>query len=95
MQDFEWDLRKAASNERTHNVSFEEASTVFYDPLAKIFADDDHSQDEVRELIIGWSNRKRLLIVSFTERGERIRLISARKATRRERRKHEEEASEE
>lgn len=83
--EFEWDARKAARNRRKHGVTFEEASSVFGDPLAAIFDDEGHSIDESRELIIGHSEQTRLLIVSFTERGERIRIISARQATRTER----------
>ena len=87
---FEWDDGKAASNLKKHNVSFSEAATVFDDPHAAIFDDQTHSTDEAREIIVGYSNRNRLLIVSFTERGENIRIISARKATKRERENHEE-----
>jgi uncharacterized DUF497 family protein len=88
---FEWDSNKAASNQRKHGVTFEEASTVFGDPLAVIFDDEEHSADEPREIIIGHSSRQRLLLVSFTERGaDLIRIISARKANKRERRDYEE-----
>jgi hypothetical protein len=88
---FEWDSRKATRNIRSHGVSFDEASTVFDDPLAAIFDDETHSADEVRELIIGHSIAGRLLLVSFAERpGEMIRLISAREATREERQDYEE-----
>lgn len=91
MYRFEWDPRKAVTNARKHGVSFDEASTVFDDTYAVIFADEEHSAEEVRELIIGQSVTGRLLIVSFVERsgGNRIRLISARVATKRERQKHE------
>ncbi len=89
--DFEWDRRKAKYNRRKHRLTFEEAHTVFSDPLARIFDDSDHSSEEKRELIIGHSNRGRLLVVSFIERGDRIRLISARTATKRERNEYEEE----
>ena len=65
---FEWDGRKAQGNLSKHNVSFEEAQTVFLDPLACIFDDEFHSIDEVREIIIGHSSNKRLLLVCFTER---------------------------
>jgi uncharacterized DUF497 family protein len=83
---FEWDGEKAASNVTKHGVTFEEASTVFGDPLAVIFDDEEHSGDEIREIIIGHSILERLLLVSFTERGEdTLRIISARKATKRER----------
>src|SRR6185295_13563735 len=87
--EFEWDRQKAAENLKIHGVAFDEALTVFADPLAKIFDDPDHSVDEPRELIIGQSVRQRLLIVSFTDRGRRIRLISARQTTARERRDYE------
>jgi uncharacterized protein len=88
--EFEWDDGKATANQRKHGVTFAEAASVFADPLAAIFADPDHSEDEVRELLIGHSERNRLLIVSFTERGEYIRIISARVASTGERRRHEE-----
>ncbi len=78
---FAWDPKKAITNQREHEgVTFAEAATVFRDPLAYIFDDEWHSEEEYRELIIGSSNGNRLLIVSFTERGEVIRIISARKA---------------
>ncbi|MFN8489573.1 MAG: BrnT family toxin [Caldilineaceae bacterium] len=78
---FTWDRRKAAKNIKKHDgVTFEEATTVFRDPLAYIFDDDKHSDEEYRELIIGYSYRKRLLIVSFAEREDVIQIISARKA---------------
>jgi uncharacterized DUF497 family protein len=78
---FTWDRRKAACNITEHEgVTFDEAATVFRDPLAAIFDDEEHSETEDRELIIGYSNRNPLLIVSFTERDEVIRIISARKA---------------
>jgi uncharacterized protein len=76
--EFEWDAQKAAENVKNHVVEFVEALTVFADPLASIFEDPDHSEDERRELIIGHSANQRLLVVSFTERGRRTRLISAR-----------------
>jgi uncharacterized protein len=71
-------------------VTFEEAATAFSDPLAAIFPDPDHSDDEVRELLVGYSERDRLLIVSFTERAPNVRVISARVANPTERRNHEE-----
>jgi uncharacterized DUF497 family protein len=88
--EFEWDEDKAASNEKKHGVSFDEAASVFYDPLAAIFDDETHSQDEQREIIIGHSARNRLLLVSFVERAGVIRIISARTATKRERKDYEE-----
>ena len=87
---FEWDPRKAALNLAKHKVSFEEAVTAFGDPLGQIIDDPRHSADEERFVLLGRSGRRRLLVVMFTERGEAIRLISARSATPRERRKHEE-----
>jgi hypothetical protein len=87
---FEWDENKAARNLLKHRVSFEEAKIVFDDPLYVDFYDPDHSDDEERYLIVGESNRGRLLIVSYTERGDLIRLISARVATRAEREAYEE-----
>jgi len=81
---FTWDRKKAAGNEVKHGVTFEEAVSVFRDPLAFIFDDDSHSDDEYREIIIGHSVRQRLLIVNFTERDDVVRIISARKATKRE-----------
>jgi uncharacterized DUF497 family protein len=82
---FEWDERKALANLQKHGVGFVEASSVFKDPLARIFADEGHSLDEPREIIVGYSLRSRLLLVNFTERGKaRIRIIGARRATRRE-----------
>ncbi len=82
---FEWDAGKAKLNIRKHGISFEEALTVFGDPLAAIFDDDFHSREERRELIIGHSIAGRLIVVSFTERPDCIlRIISARAATTRE-----------
>lgn len=87
---FEWDANKAASNLSKHEVSFDEAQTVFDDTLYVDFYDPDHSYDEYRYIIIGQSTQNRLLMVSYTERGNVIRLISARKATRGERETYEE-----
>jgi uncharacterized protein len=88
---FEWDDDKAKANLKKHKVSFDEASTVFGDPLAKIFSDDKHSPEEVREIIVGHSILERLVLVSFTERGrDVVRVISARVATRNERKSYEE-----
>jgi uncharacterized protein len=87
---FAWDRRKAALNREKHGVSFEEAATVFADPLARIFDDATHSMYESREIIIGHSDKNRLILVSFTERAESIlRLISNRPATRKEREDYE------
>lgn len=85
-----WDRRKAAANLKKHKVSFEEASTVLADPLAIMGADPDHSIDEVRWITFGLSSRRRLLAVSHTEEDDMIRIISARAATRPERRLYEE-----
>lgn len=82
---FEWDVTKAANNLRKHGISFEEAATVFLDPHAKIFDDPDSAADEARYLLVGVSAAARQLVVVHVERGERLRLISARRATRRER----------
>jgi uncharacterized DUF497 family protein len=87
---FEWDPKKARSNEAKHAVSFEEAITVFADPLARIFEDPTHSEGERREIIIGHSNERRLILVSFTGTENNIRLLSARKATQMERKDYEE-----
>ena len=87
---FEWDPRKAAINRAKHKVSFEEVVTVFGDLLGRITHDPRHSEIEERYVLLGRSNRQRLLVVMFTERAQAIRLISARKATRRERREYEE-----
>lgn len=87
---FEWDPRKAIANRIKHGVSFEEAITVFADPFARIFDDQDHSAFELREIIVGFSQVQRLLVVCFTERGDAVRIISARKATKLERQDHEE-----
>lgn len=89
--EFEWDAAKARENLKKHGVAFEEALTVFADPLAHIFDDPDHSENERRELIIGHSAKRRLLVVSFAERQPRTRIISARQATPNERRKYEED----
>jgi uncharacterized protein len=89
--DFEWDPRKAEINLRKHGVSFPEAGTVFGDDLAITVPDPDHSDDEERFITIGWSNRRRLLIVSHTDRDDKIRIIRARELTRSERKVYEEE----
>jgi len=81
---FEWDGEKADTNFAKHAVAFEEALTCFHDPEQVAFYDPDHSEDEDRELLIGHSSQGRLLIVCYTLRGQIARLISARKATRRE-----------
>jgi uncharacterized protein len=91
--EFEWDSRKAARNLAKHGVSFDEAATVFGDPLALILSDPRHSSDEQRFVLLGLSGKQRLLAIMFTERHESIRIISARRATNSERRDYEETAS--
>ena len=86
---FEWDSVKAESNERKHGVAFPEAGTVFNDELALTFFDPAHSVDENRYVTIGRSATGRLLVAAHTQRGARIRLISAREATDNERRRYE------
>jgi uncharacterized DUF497 family protein len=88
---YEWDTDKAAHNKRRHRVSFDEAKTVFSDPLAETFDDPDHSADERRFITIGASSQQRMLFVAHTDRGEdRVRIISARDATRGETHAHQE-----
>lgn len=87
--EFEWDHNKETNNLDKHDVSFHEASTVFGDPFALTFPDPDHSDDETRYITIGMSMQRRLLIVSHKDRVNSIRIISARKTTRRERRLYE------
>jgi len=87
---FEWDEAKAAANLAKHGVSFEEAATIFDDPLYVDFYDPRHSQEEHRYIIIGESKQRRLLIMSYTERQETIRPIRARIPTRSERKDYEE-----
>lgn len=82
---FEWDQNKAKSNLAKHGVLFDEASTVFKDKLSITIGDPIHSDDEDRFVVIGCSYRNRILVVVHTDRGDRIRIISARPATRRER----------
>ena len=86
---FEWDKSKAADNLEKHGISFEEAQTVFDDPLLVDFYDPDHSFDEHRFIIIGISVSGRLLLISYTERSDNIRLISARETTPAERKDYE------
>jgi uncharacterized DUF497 family protein len=86
---FDWDKNKAKHNLSKHEVSFEEAKTVFDDPLYVDFYDPEHSEDEDRYLLVGQSNRGRLLIISYTERDNLIRLISAREVTKTERETYE------
>lgn len=86
---FEWDRAKAEANRRKHKVTFDEAVTVFYDPLSATFPDPDSSATEERLITVGQSSRQRLLVVVHTERSETIRIISARLATAPERKRHE------
>ena len=86
---FEWDPFKALRNQQKHAVAFEEAQTVFDDPLAVIFEDELHSEDEPREIIVGHSLQNQLLLVCYTERADYIRIISARRATPKERHDYE------
>jgi len=88
---FAWNSEKAARNLAKHGVSFEEAETVFGDALGRIVSDPRHSAEEERNVLLGLSRRQRLLAVMFIERDEHVRIISARQATRRERRDYEEE----
>jgi uncharacterized DUF497 family protein len=87
---FTWDPEKARTNLRKHGVSFEEAASVFADRLARIHDDPDHSIGELREIIVGLSAARRLLLVSFTEHDEALRIIHARVTNARERKRHEE-----
>ena len=91
---YEWNPKKAAANLRKHRVSFAEAASVFLDPLALTFSDPDHSHEEDREITIGLSSRQNVLFVSHCERGERTRIISARKATPKERSQYEQRIGE-
>ena len=91
--ELEWDVAKAESNLEKHGVSFPEAMTIFGDPLEVTIPDPDHSEGEFRFLSLGSSVQGRLLVVAYTEREGRIRLISAREATLKERRKYESEQS--
>ena len=86
---FEWDRAKAEANRRKHRVTFDEAVSVFYDPLSATFLDPGSSPTEERLITLGHSSRQRLLVVVHTEQGETIRIISARLATAHERKRHE------
>ena len=87
--EFEWDRAKSEENFKKHRVAFDEGVTVFYDPMSATFDDPYHSSREQRLITIGYSSKHRLLVVVHTERGQKIRIISARRATSRERRNHE------
>ena len=88
--EFEWDPAKAERNLREHGVSFRDAATIFRDPLSMTIGDPDHSESEARFIDVGTSHRGDLLVISYTERKNKIRLISARPATRAERKSYEE-----
>jgi uncharacterized DUF497 family protein len=90
MVNFEWDPGKARQNRRKHRVSFQEAASVFGDPLAISYPDPDHSMSEERFITVGMSGASRVLIVAHADRHENIRIISARKTTQRERKHYEE-----
>ncbi len=90
MLTFEWDANKARANLTKHAVSFQEATTVFGDPLSLTIPDPAHSQTESRFIILGRSHQGRILVVVHTERGDNVRIISARQASRRERKQYEE-----
>ena len=87
---FEWDPNKAEYNLQKHGISFQEAATVFSNELSATVYDPNHSEDEDRFITIGWSHSQKLLMVSHTERGNRIRIISSRKLTKSERKDYEE-----
>jgi uncharacterized protein len=88
---FEWDTAKAKAKRRKHGVLFQEAATTFGDPFAMTYSDPDHSESRQRFLTIGMSSRDRVLIVAHIDDGDSIRIISARKTTKREREQYEEE----
>ncbi|MDA3938796.1 MAG: BrnT family toxin [Spirochaetia bacterium] len=87
--DFEWNIQKAENNIKKHDISFEEASTVFGDVLSTTFLDPEHSIHEGRYLVVGFSDKYKVLVVSHTFRNENIRIISARQATFKEKRFYE------
>jgi len=89
MFEFEWNKEKARINLIKHGISFEEATTVFNDPFSEYFEDDLHSEQEERFIIRGYSKSNNLLVISFTNRSEKTRIISARLATKKERKQHE------
>lgn len=91
MVNFEWDPVKARQNRRKHRISFHEAATVFGDPLAITYPDPDHPVEEQRFITVGMSSAGRVLMVAHADRDDSIRVISARKAARRERKHYEEE----
>jgi uncharacterized DUF497 family protein len=90
--EFEWDPEKAEQNLKKHGISFDEASTTFEDPLANVYLDPDHSESECRYVMVGMSSSGKTIVISFVERDDRVRIMSARVATRKERRTYEEES---
>jgi len=88
---FEWDPGKARKNRRKHRISFQEAATVFGDPLAVTYPDPDHSLSEQRFITVGMSSTGRVLMVAHVDRDENVRIVSARRTTQRERKSYEEE----
>ena len=88
--EFQWDPHKAETNLKKHGVSFTEAGTIFGDEMAITVPDPDHSGEEDRFITIGWSNHRRLILVSHTDRGEKVRIISVRELTKAERKEYEE-----
>jgi uncharacterized DUF497 family protein len=90
MVNFEWDPGKARQNRRKHRISFQEAATVFGDPLAVTYPDPDHSLSEQRFITVGMSSAGRVLIIAHVDRNENVRIINARKTTQRERKYYEE-----
>jgi uncharacterized DUF497 family protein len=88
---FDWDPDKARRNLEKHGVSFEEAATVFSDPLYLDFFDPEHSEEENRYIRVGCSSQKRVLVIAYTERGDQTRIISARPATKHERQAYEQD----
>lgn len=90
--EFSWDERKALQNARRHGVRFEEAATAFIDPLGRVYDDPDHSETEARFILVGHSLAGRLLLVVHAEKGDTIRIISARRPTPRERAEYEADA---
>ncbi|MBI5054336.1 MAG: BrnT family toxin [Chloroflexi bacterium] len=91
---FEWDEKKAKANRKKHKIAFEEGATIFNDPLIADMPDSDHSETEPRQIAVGHSVKKHLLVVIYTERNDNIRIISCRKATPAERKIYEENKSE-
>ena len=87
---YEWDPKKGAANRRKHDISFDDAASVFLDPLALTFSDASHSVEEQRGVTIGHTKRHQVVFVAHCQRGDRVRIISARRATPRERRQYEE-----